>query len=91
MSMRERAEAFNACLRERLDTLVGPAMREAGIDMWLVLCQEDNPDPVLATMMPMDTWWPILQILIFHDRGPSAGVERINLSMVDTKDLYERP
>ncbi len=91
LSMRQRTEAFNGCLRERLDSLVPVAMREAGIDMWLILCQEDNPDPLLATMMPMDTWWPILQILIFHDRGPDAGVERINLSMVDTKDLYLRP
>jgi len=89
--MRERAAAFNSCLRERLDTLLGPAMRKADIDMWLIICQEDNPDPILPTMVPMDAWYPILQILVFYDRGPDRGVERINLSRVDTKDLYERP
>jgi Xaa-Pro aminopeptidase len=38
----------------------------------------------------MDTWCPILQILIFYDQG-SKGVERINLSFTDTKDLYDTP
>ena len=65
-------------------------MRETGFDMWIVLCQEDNPDPVFTTLIPMDTWCPILQILVFYDRG-AAGVERINISGTNTHDLYDRP
>jgi Xaa-Pro aminopeptidase len=67
------------------------AMRETGLDMWLVICQEDDFDPVYTTLIPMDTWCPILQILIFFDRGPQEGVECINLSMTETGDLYKRP
>jgi Xaa-Pro aminopeptidase len=59
--------------------------------MWLVICQEDDLDPVFTTLMPMDVWCPILQIMVFHDRGPHEGVERINLSMTDTHGLYDRP
>jgi Xaa-Pro aminopeptidase len=88
--MRERAAIITRNLRGRLDVVLPLAMRETGFDMWIVLCQEDNPDPVFTTMIPMDTWCPILQILVFYDRGPAAGVERINISGVNTHDLYDR-
>ena len=88
--MRKRAEVINSILAERLEKILPIAMREQGLDMWLIICQEDDLDPVYRTMIPMDTWCPILQILIFYDRG-SAGIERINLSFTDTKDLYDMP
>jgi Xaa-Pro aminopeptidase len=67
------------------------AMRETGFDMWLILCQEDNLDPVFTTLIPMDTWCPILQMLIFSDQGPGKDVESINISGTNTHDLYDRP
>jgi hypothetical protein len=91
LPVRQRAEIVNRVLAERLRTVLPVAMREAGIDMWLVICQEDNLDPVFESMIPMDTWCPILQMLVFHDKGLEGGVERINVSMTDTKDLYEKP
>jgi Xaa-Pro aminopeptidase len=66
-------------------------MRENGFDMWLVLCQEDNWDPIHDTFCPMDPWRPILQMLVFFDRGPQLGVERINLSMTNMQGLYDTP
>ncbi len=39
----------------------------------------------------MDTWCPILQILVFYDRGKETGVEGINLCGTNTRDLYEHP
>jgi hypothetical protein len=91
LPVRQRAQIAHQVLEERLETLLPAAMRETGFDMWLILCQEDNLDPVFTTMIPMDTWCPILQMLIFYDRGPGQGVERINLSMTDTGTLYDRP
>lgn len=91
LSMRERAEVMNSVLSDRLETILPEAMRRAGLDMWLVLCQEDNPDPVLGTLIPMDTWCPILTALVFHDCGEALGLECINLSGVNTHDLYDRP
>jgi len=87
--MRERAEIVNRVLETRLDTILPIAMREAGIDMWLILCQEDNLDPVFTTLVPFDTWCPILQMLVFYDTGDT--VERINLSGTNTYNLYDRP
>lgn len=87
--MRKRSEVIDKVIRERLDTILPLAMREQGIDMWLIICQEDDLDPVYKTMIPMDTWCPILQMLIFYDKGDE--IERINLSFTDTKDYYNKP
>lgn len=89
LPLREQATLVNALLRQRLDTLLPMAMREDGIDMWLVVCQEDHLDPILRTMIPWQSWTPILHILLFFDRGGDAGVERLNLSMIDMKGLME--
>lgn len=89
LPLRERAKVVNRVLETRLNTVMPAAMREAGIDMWLILCQEDNLDPVFTTLIPFDTWYPILQMLVFYDRG--EAVERINISGTDTHDLYDRP
>lgn len=91
LPMRERAAAIRRNLETRLETVLPVATREAGVDMWLILCQEDDLDPVFETLIPMDTWCPILQMLVFHDRGADAGVERINLSMTNTGGLYDKP
>lgn len=91
LSVRQQAEVIRAILRKRLDTLLPEAMRQAGLDMWIILCQEDDYDPVFKTMVPLDTWAPILQMLIFFDPGGGKSIERINLSMTDTGDLYDRP
>jgi Xaa-Pro aminopeptidase len=73
----------------RLTEVLPEAMRNAEIDCWLMLCQEDNLDPVYRTMIPMDTWCPILQMLLFVDTGDR--VVGINISGTNTHDLYHRP
>jgi len=91
MPVRKQVEVTTRILGNRLDTILPVALREADIDMWLIICQEDNLDPVYRTMIPMDTFPKVLQMLVFFDRGKENGVERINLSMTDTSDLYEKP
>ena len=91
LPVREQTEVTTRILRTRLDTVLPVALREGDIDMWLIICQEDDLDPTYKTMIPIDTWPKILQMLVFFDRGTGNGVERINLSMTDTKDLYDKP
>jgi hypothetical protein len=90
LPVRQRHEVTLDILRKRLDTLLPVAMRESGLDMWIVLCQEDDLDPAYTTLIPMDTWCPILQMLVFFDRG-EAGIERVNISGTQTFDLYDWP
>jgi hypothetical protein len=87
---REQSRLITEMVGERLDTILPVAMREAGLDMWVVLCQEDDPDPIFTTMIPMDCWNPILSMLVFVDEG-GGKISRYNVSGTDTKDLYERP
>jgi len=89
LPMQQQASVINQILRERLDVILPMAMRETGFDMWLIICQEDDLDPVFTTLIPVDTWCPILQMLVFYDQG--TGVERINISGTNTYDLYDRP
>ena len=88
LTVRERASLTYRVTAKRLDTLVPRMMRETGFDMWIVACNEDNLDPVFETMIPYENWNPITQILVFFDRGPAAGVERLNVSRTDTQGLF---
>lgn len=87
LSLREQAATVNRLLRLRFERLLPMAMRQAGIDLWLIICNEDNLDPVFRTMMPWECWAPILQMVVSHDRGGDAGVERLNLSRTDMRGL----
>ncbi|OQA40481.1 MAG: Metallopeptidase family M24 [Chloroflexi bacterium ADurb.Bin325] len=95
LPVRGRAAVINRVLAQRLETVLPAAMAASGIDMWLILCYEDNLDPVFTTLIPMDTWCPILQVIVFYDRGPGPDgvhrIERINISGTNTHDLYDRP
>ncbi len=89
LPLRAQSALTTELVRERLDTILPAAMDAAGIDMWIILCQEDDPDPLYRTMIPFDNWLPILSALVFAREG--GRIRRYNLSGADTKDLYERP
>jgi hypothetical protein len=89
LPLRAQSDLITDLVRERLDTILPAAMDAAEIDMWIVLCQEDDADPLYRTMIPFDNWLPILSGLVFARDG--GRIRRYNLSAADTKDLYERP
>lgn len=89
LSIRERAAVINGITDMRLERLLPGIMRETGFDMWIILCNEDDYDPVFKSMKPYDTWCPIVQILVLYDRGPDKGVERLNVSRSDMRGLFE--
>lgn len=87
LGVRDQASVVNDILRERLETLLPSLMRETGLDMWVIICNEDNYDPVFTTLTPWEVWAPILQMVVFFDRGSSEGVERLNISITDLGEL----
>ena len=89
MTIRERAEYVLDITEKRFDQLLPGMMRETGLDMWIVIGNEDDHDPLFWTMAPYKNWSPITQILVFYDRGPGEGVERLNVSRTNTQGLYE--
>ncbi len=97
LTHRARIEPVNRMLRERLETLLPQLMREAGIDMWLVINREYAEDPVYLTLVPEPVFAARrTTILMFHDRGEEggeeggeeAGVERATVSRYSVGDLY---
>ena len=87
LGVRNQASVVNDILGERLETLLPALMRETELDMWIIICNEDNYDPVFTTLTPWEVWAPILQVIVFFDRGGSEGVERLNISITDMGEL----
>jgi Xaa-Pro aminopeptidase len=78
LKLREQADRINAWMADRFETILPALMRRAGIDMWLVISREYNEDPLYFTMVPRPAMYSSgTVVLIFHDKGPGAGVERL--------------
>jgi len=89
LTVRERAAVINKITKMRLDEILPKVMGEAGFDMWIIACNEDNLDPVFQTMIPFDIWCPITQILVFYQEQPGGKVERLNISRTNMPDLHQ--
>lgn len=89
LAVRQQADLVHKITAKRLETLLPRMMREAGLDMWIISCNEDNLDPIFETMVPLGNWNPITQILVFYDQGPAKGIERLNVSRTDTQGLFK--
>jgi Xaa-Pro aminopeptidase len=89
LDLRARAAIEDKILRERLDTVVPRIMRERGVDMWILVARENFEDPVVRTMLDAESLAARRRtILIFHDRGPARGVERLTVSRYGLGDLF---
>jgi len=89
MKIKDRAATVDRITKMRLEQLLPLVMRKTGFDMWIIICNEDNYDPVFKTMIPYDAWCPITQILVFFDPGEGGKVERLNISRTNMKGLHE--
>ncbi len=87
--LREQARLQQQWLSERLDRLLPALMRKHGIQMWVVMCREYNEDPVFLSMVSPTVFAARRRtILVFHDRGPEQGVERLALGGGSNGGLY---
>lgn len=91
LPLRARAELRDAWLVQRLDTIVRPLMREHGIDLWVLVAREYNEDPVVETMLPA-TWLAARRrtVLVFHDPGGDAPLERLAVARYDIGAAFPR-
>jgi hypothetical protein len=90
LTQRHRIEPVNEVLEERLEELLPRLMREAGIDMWLVLNREYAEDPVYFSLVPEPVFAARrTTMLVFFDRGGEEGLERLTVSRYPLGDLYE--
>ena len=89
LTLREQAEMYNAWLTVRLDRLLPDLMRQEGFDMWIVICRENNEDPVFTSLVPFTTMYASrTSILVFTDTGP-GGLERLTVSRAGIGQYYK--
>ncbi|MCX6550620.1 MAG: M24 family metallopeptidase, partial [Acidobacteria bacterium] len=59
-----------------------------GFDMWLVICRENNEDPVFSSLVPFNSLYASrTSMLVFFDKG-AAGVERLTVSRSGIGGIY---
>jgi Xaa-Pro aminopeptidase len=89
LTLREQAEMYDAWLTVRLDRLLPDLMRQEGFDMWIVICRENNEDPVFRSLVPFSTMYASrTSILVFTDKGPE-GIERLSVSRAGIGQFYK--
>ncbi len=89
LPQRERVDAINRMLEDRLENLLPQLMRETGIEMWLVINREYNEDPVYLSLVPAPVFAARrTTMLVFHDRGPEQGVEKFTVSRYPLGQIY---
>jgi Xaa-Pro aminopeptidase len=90
LPFRDRVEAANRMLIDRLDNLLPGLMRETGIDFWVVINREYAEDPAYLTLVPEPAFAARrTTMLVFHDRGPKEDVERLTVSRYPMEGVYE--
>jgi hypothetical protein len=88
-SLREQAEIQQQWLKLRLERVLPALMRKHGVEMWLVICREYNEDPVYRALTSPTVFAARRRtILVFHDKGGEAGVERLALGGGSNGGLY---
>jgi len=88
LPLREQADLRDRWLEERLDQVVPALMRRSGVDLWLIVAQEYDEDPVMKTMLPA-TWLSARRrtVLVFSDTG-SGGVDRFAVSRYEVGRFF---
>jgi Xaa-Pro aminopeptidase len=87
---RRRAEIQNNWLKWRFDNLLPGLMKEADIDLWLVINREFNEDAVYFTLAPQPAIYSYrTTILMFHDKGGGQGVDRFSASDYGMSEWYK--
>ncbi len=88
--LRKQAEIQQEWLKIRLEKVLPSLMRKYGVSMWLVICREYNEDPVFFSLVSPNSFSARRRtILVFFDRGPEKGVERLALGGGSQGGLYK--
>ncbi|MBE0713307.1 MAG: Xaa-Pro aminopeptidase, partial [Candidatus Aminicenantes bacterium] len=89
LSLKEQAAVYDGWLSVRLEKILPELMRREKLDMWLVICEEYNEDPVYLSLVPFTSISARrLSILVFCDRGGEKGVEKFSVSRYGIGTLY---
>lgn len=90
LTHRQQAVLVRGFIEKRFETLLPRVMREAGIDMWIIVSREYNDDPVFRSMAPLTTYSSRRRtILVFSDPGAGKPVERLSVGRFDYDGVFK--
>jgi hypothetical protein len=88
--LREQDRIRQEWLKARLERVLPSLMRRHGVAMWIVTSREYAEDPAFFSLVSPSVMAARRRtILVFHDRGPERGVERLTLGGGSNGGLYE--
>ncbi len=87
LSQREQMDVREDWLKKRLGSLLLPMMKKHGVEMWIVVNEEFNSDPVTEHIVPPIPIVGRRDVFIFIDRG--ERLERIALLRYDEERLRD--
>ncbi|MBL8206042.1 MAG: aminopeptidase P family protein [Blastocatellia bacterium] len=88
--LREQADLQQQWLKLRLEKVLPTLMRRHGVVMWLVICREYNEDPIYRSLTSPTVFAARRRtMLVFFDRGPEQGIERLALGGGSNGGLYQ--
>lgn len=89
LGLKEQAAVYDGWLTTRLEKVLPEIMRREKIDLWLVICQEYNEDPVYLSLVPWNSLSARrLSMLVFFDRGEGRGIEKFSVGRYGIGGLY---
>jgi len=89
LAPRDRVAPENRMLQERLETLLPQLMKEAELDMWLVIAREYAEDPVYFTLVPQPSHSARRTTMLVFDRQPDGSVKRLSINRYPFGAPYE--
>lgn len=88
LSFKQRVEPINAMVVDRLDNLLPKLMREADLDMWLVINREYGEDRLFYTLVPQPTFAARRTTLLVFAKKDDGTVERFSVSRYPIGSVY---
>lgn len=89
-SQRSQAIFVDSVLEYRFEQMMPQMMKDAGIEMWVLISREYNEDPVLKTMLP-SSWLSARRrtMLVFYFDAKKNEFEKIAIARYDVGKLMK--
>lgn len=89
LPMRERAEAIDQIIDERIATVLPDLMERTDIDIWVIISREYNEDPIIKTFLP-STWQTARRrtILLISNPGEGKSLETLAVARYAVGDTF---
>lgn len=91
--IKKQAEISTRILKERLEVVLPWAMKESGIDFWIIAARENAKDPILKTLYPWDMFdVRRIGIIAFHRNNKNGEIRKmvIGPSSPEMDSIYDK-